>query len=99
VSCWFFGKSHDARLAHPIHNFLTYLAETFESYLLDYILHKDYPPADDKQLLESLVRQKNVGTGEKVLGVAGDRQFDTNALAKALELAGIEDWNCPRAPA
>jgi len=75
-----------------------YIAENFEGYLLDYKLYKDYPPADDEQLLDSLRRQKQAMTGEKTLGVVGDRQFSTKKVAKALEEAGAEDWNCPRNP-
>ena len=75
-----------------------FLAENFEGFLLDYKLYQEYPPADDKQLLESLDRQEQYNTGEKLLMTAGDRQFDTRKVSKALKKAGIENMNCPRNP-
>lgn len=76
-----------------------FLAENFEGFLLDYKLYKEYPPADGEQLLESLNRQEQYNTGDKLLMVAGDRQFDTRKVSRALEKAGIQDMNCPRNPA
>ena len=56
----------------------------------------EHPPADGKQLVESLAGQSAYDTGVDLLLVGGDRQFDTKAVAKVLEQSRIEDMNCPR---
>ena len=75
-----------------------FLAENFEGFLLDYKLYKEYPPADGEQLLESLKRQEQYNTAEKLKMVVGDRQFDTRKVSETLKEYEIEDMNCPRNP-
>jgi hypothetical protein len=73
-----------------------FLCESLEGFILDYHLYRDRVPGDPACLLESLERQQEFCIESPIRTVAGDRGFDTKAVAKYLEESNISNAICPR---
>jgi hypothetical protein len=74
------------------------LGECESGVIVDWELVCGKPRADTKMLKRSLERMEQTARGQSPLQVAGDRGFASKANRDLLELKGIYDAICPKAP-